>query len=152
MLKLSLFNEININLCLGEGTAVLLRAIEPLVGMDHMEKHRMEHKKGKKKQTDVTKPKKVLPLHELCNGPAKLCISFNITKECNKEDLTVWDRMWIEKGPVDVPEDQIVKSKRIGIDSVGEEWASKLLRFYVLGNRYVSKRDKAKETVCLQNK
>lgn len=135
----------------GEGTAVLLRALEPLEGIDHMQKHRTGFRKGKKEQTNVTKPQKLLPVHELCNGPAKLCISFNITKECNKEDLTVCDRMWIEKGPEDVLDHHIVESKRIGIDSVGEEWASKLLRFYILGNRHVSKRDKVREAVSLQS-
>lgn len=135
----------------GEGNAVLLRAVEPLEGIDYMQKHRREFQKGKKKPTNVTKPQKSLPVHGLCNGPAKLCISFNITKSCNKEDLTVWDGMWIEKGSEDILEHQIVHSKRIGVDSAGEEWASKLLRFYVLGNKHVSKRDKVREAVCLQN-
>ena len=40
----------------------------------------------------------VLKAYEMCNGPAKLCMSFSITKSlCNEQDLTVWDGMWIEE-------------------------------------------------------
>ncbi|KAG8316614.1 hypothetical protein J6590_046660 [Homalodisca vitripennis] len=81
-------------------------------------------------QPNKNKPKKEnkdIPHHQLCNGPAKLCISLNITKDqCNKQDLSKWSEMWIEEGNT-IPEEQIVKSRRIGIDSAGPEWANKLL-------------------------
>ncbi|KAJ9581250.1 hypothetical protein L9F63_023576 [Diploptera punctata] len=129
----------------GPGAAVLLRALEPLEGTEYMKQERKKHKKS-----EISKAKD-LKTQELCNGPAKLCISFNITKEiCSEQDLTVWDGMWIEEDEVSVNPCNIVTSHRIGIDSVGIEWASKPLRFYILGNTSVSKRDKVKEKDILE--
>ena len=50
-----------------------------------------------------------------------------------------------------VPEDYIVTSKRIGIESSGPESASKPYRFYVIGNPSISVRDKPMELKVLAN-
>lgn len=127
-------------LFLGDGAAVLIRALEPVEGVEEMNTNRQKFQPNRSKPKIVKK----IPTHELCNGPAKLCISFGITKEeCNMQDLTVWDKMWIEQTET-IPEEQIVK---IGIDSAGQEWANKLLRYYILNNKCVSKRDKAQEAL-----
>jgi DNA-3-methyladenine glycosylase len=82
----------------------------------------------------------------LCNGPSKLCIAMNVTKDnCNKIDLTESEHLWIEDDGGRIEETQIVNCRRIGIASAGEEWAAKPLRFYVLSNAHVSKRDKKAE-------
>ncbi len=52
--------------------------------------------------------------------------------------------MWLENAD-DVPESNIVSSKRVGIESSGPEVANRLYRFYELYNRNVSVRDKAGE-------
>lgn len=54
------------------------------------------------------------------------------------------ETFWLENG-VDIPEEEIVISKRIGIESAGEEWANKPLRFYLIDNSCVSVRDKINE-------
>lgn len=93
--------------------------------------------------------KKNIQQHELCNGPSKLCISFDITCEnCNKEDLCTSDIIWIEEGIDQVLEKDIISSTRIGIDSAGLEWASKLYRFYIINNKHVSVRDKEREKLA----
>ncbi|KZR99969.1 DNA-3-methyladenine glycosylase, partial [Daphnia magna] len=72
----------------GDGTAVLLRAIEPLSGLERMQQIRSESQK---------KSCHRLPTHQLCNGPSKLCLSFGITKELNKVDLADPSSIiWIE--------------------------------------------------------
>ncbi|XP_069685661.1 uncharacterized protein [Periplaneta americana] len=128
----------------GPGAAVLLRAVDPLEGVEYMQQER-----GKRKKNTTPEKSKELELHDLCNGPAKLCISFNITKSTsNEQDLCSWDGMWIEEdksGQKSLNSNHIVVSQRIGIDSVGIKWASKPLRFYLLGNSSVSRRDKIKE-------
>ena len=81
--------------------------------------------------------------HHLCNGPSKLCTSMAITKEnLNKEDMATSSKFWVAKDQPDCKDDEIVVCKRIGIDSYGQEWASKPFRFYILGNKCVSVRDK----------
>ncbi|XP_030766092.1 probable DNA-3-methyladenine glycosylase [Sitophilus oryzae] len=120
------------------GSAVLLRALEPIIGMDIMRDFR-KAKKGKVIEKS----------HVICNGPAKLCISMDINKaNCNKLDLgdPENDILWIEDDfQMENSEIQVVKTSRIGIDSAGEEWARKPLRFYIAGNTSVSKLDKRAE-------
>lgn len=56
------------------------------------------------------------------------------------------NELYVEKDPdYDHSESKIVKTSRIGINSAGEEWAKKPLRFYILSNQFVSKRDKKAE-------
>ncbi|KAG7170074.1 3-methyladenine DNA glycosylase-like [Homarus americanus] len=64
----------------------------------------------------------------------------------NKVDLAESKFFWLEQGK-SIPENQVIVTKRIGIDSCGEEWANKPLRFYVNGNKCVSVRDKKAENI-----
>ncbi|XP_067124331.1 uncharacterized protein [Centruroides vittatus] len=118
----------------GEGAAVLIRSLEPLWGLETMRAYRTKRRPNRKELKDK----------ELCNGPSKLCMALDVTKLLNKDDMTVSDRLWVEDCE-DVGDEDIVRSKRIGIDSAGEEWANKLLRFYVRNNIYVSVKDKKAE-------
>eukprot|EP00112_Aurelia_sp_Birch-Aquarium-sp1_P020548 Seg532.2 transcript_id=Seg532.2/GoldUCD/mRNA.D3Y31 product="DNA-3-methyladenine glycosylase" protein_id=Seg532.2/GoldUCD/D3Y31 len=116
------------------GGCVLIRALEPLKGQDTMrECRKTKRKSGSANMKD----------HHLCNGPSKLCTAMAITKESlNKEDMATSSKFWVAKDQPDCKDDEIVVCKRIGIDSYGEEWASKPFRFYILGNKCVSVRDK----------
>lgn len=92
-------------------------------------------------------PNTTLKNKDLCNGPAKLCMSFAIDIEsCNKQDLTSWDGMWVEEDEKSRFFDTIVCSPRIGI-KCEKEWQDKFLRFYILNNTYVSKLEKTKMNV-----
>lgn len=127
------------------GGAVLLRALDPVEGTEYMT---IQREKSRKPQT--VKTKKMLKTNELCNGPSKLCMSLNINKDqCNKLDLSNNEELWIEYDALE-NDVQIVTSSRVGIESAGEEWANKPLRFYVLGNPSVSKRDKIVEKIILE--
>jgi DNA-3-methyladenine glycosylase len=55
--------------------------------------------------------------------------------------------MWIEERIDEITEKDIVLSSRVGIESAGAEWASKLLRFYVFDNKNVSVRDRKREAI-----
>ncbi|CAH1987048.1 unnamed protein product [Acanthoscelides obtectus] len=122
------------------GAAVLIRALEPLSGIDTMEKLRVKKLKGTKSS---------LKIKDLCNGPAKLCNAMNITKEAlNKVNIADLqnEQIWLEDDPNYNKEDKkIVQTSRIGIASAGAEWAAKPLRYYILNNECVSKRDKTAE-------
>jgi DNA-3-methyladenine glycosylase len=70
-------------------------------------------------------------------GPGLLCRAMHIDKRLNGHDLTSDDFFVADDG---FPERfRIAKRPRIGVDYAGHHWARRLLRFYIAGNRYVSR-------------
>ena len=110
----------------GDGAAVLLRAVEPIAGMEQMKVLRCQKQNI---QRDFLQ-------HQLCNGPSKICLSFGIGKEFNTVDITSSDSVWIEES-WDHPQ-MIVTSTRIGLSKKAEEWITAPLRYYVLDSKSVS--------------
>jgi len=100
----------------GNGSAVLLRAVEPLKGEAFMKLQR-RGVSGK----------------ELTNGPAKLCQAMAIDKSLNGHDLQKKPLRLIIKN--EVPSNVIVQTTRIGI----REGKKAPWRFYIKDNPFVSK-------------
>jgi DNA-3-methyladenine glycosylase len=98
----------------GSGTGILVRAIEPLDGIELMRERR-----GPK-----------IDDHNLTYGPAKLCQALDIDKGLNTADLT-GQELWLEDGAA--PK-QVKKSPRVGISRGRED----LYRFYDADSLYVS--------------
>lgn len=73
----------------GDPAAVLIRALEPLDGLDLMRRRRRRVSKGRR-----TVPR-VLPDAEVCRGPGNLTMAMGITAGENRLDL-VRSRLWIE--------------------------------------------------------
>ena len=101
--------------------AVLIRALEPLVGIDEMSERR-NHPTNK---------------FLLTSGPGKLTRALGIDKSFDKKSLLEND-IWIEDLSQKFKGNQIVASPRIGIDYAGED-ALLPWRFSVRGNRWVSR-------------
>lgn len=99
--------------------AVLVRAVEPLDGIELMKK---------KRNTDS--------IINLCNGPGKLCQALDINKSHYGLDLCSGD-LYIDHY-TDILSDNILTSKRINIDYAGEA-KDYLWRYYIKNNIYVSK-------------
>lgn len=105
--------------------AVLIRALEPLDGVEEMSQNRFN------KTLESLNKRNLL---NLTNGPGKLCKALGIDKSLNGEDL-LGNKLYI----IDNNETfSIEESKRIGID-YAEEAKDFLLRFYIKENKYVSK-------------
>ena len=102
------------------------------------------------KKSNSKQSKKEFKPHELCNGPSKFCMAFLLEKKHSKYSLCSWKGLWIEEDRTNQEEFKIIHSKRIGIDSCGAEWANKPLRYYIYGNKSVSKRDKKAEENSLE--
>lgn len=110
--------------------AVLVRALEPVAGLELMAKSRY----GKK--LDQLKNKELIGL---TNGPGKLCQSMNISLKDNGIDLC-GDKLFIAKNKkMDKSKLQIVATTRINID-YAEEAALYPYRYYIKGNQYVSRK------------
>ncbi|GFN35489.1 DNA-3-methyladenine glycosylase [Tepidimicrobium xylanilyticum] len=110
----------------GVPEAVLIRAIEPIEGLDLMAKNRFGIS-----YDNLTKYQK----KNLTNGPGKLTRALNIDKALNMIDLCN-DRLYLEEA--DNSEFNIVETTRVGID-YAEEAKDFPYRFYIQGNSYVSK-------------
>lgn len=106
--------------------AVLIRALEPISGIDSMSKNRYN-----KSINDLGKNE----LKNLTNGPGKLCIAMGLNKSNYGDDL-LEDRLYIAEGVNE--KFDIVTTKRINID-YAEEAIHFPWRFYIKGNPYVSK-------------
>jgi DNA-3-methyladenine glycosylase len=98
---------------------VLIRAVEPVEGIDVMRERR-----GPMKDTNLT------------SGPGKLCIAFGIDRSLNGADLT-GAQIWVENYR-SFKTDEVSVGKRVGIDYAGED-AENPWRFWVTGNNFVSK-------------
>jgi DNA-3-methyladenine glycosylase len=105
----------------GIAEAVLIRAVEPVEGLDEMLLRR-----GKLKNE----------LH-LTSGPGKLTKALGIDRKLNGKFL-LDDEVWVEEGKVKISPRNIIASPRIGIDYAGED-ALLPWRFAVKGNEWVSK-------------
>ncbi len=73
------------------------------------------------------------------NGPGKLCNYLKVDKSFYGEDLTKSKKVRLEDSGEKIKKSDIISAKRIGID-YAQEWASKLWRFYIKDNLFVSKR------------
>jgi DNA-3-methyladenine glycosylase len=101
----------------GEGSAVLLRAVEPLEGIDLMRERRS-----------------VTDHRILCAGPGRLTQAFGVTRSDNGLDLVSGKHLFITEGEA-VRAQEIAVGRRIGINVATEKpW-----RFHVLGSPFVSR-------------
>lgn len=110
----------------GIAQAVLIRALEPVEGLEIMSLNRF-----KKPLSQLSKSQVI----SLTNGPGKLCSAFGISREMNGEDLTK-DRLYICTGTEE--KFHIVQTTRVGID-YAEEAKDFPWRFYIKDNKFVSK-------------
>lgn len=95
--------------------AILIRALEPLEGIEIMQRHR-----------------KTAELLDLARGPGRLAQALQIDRRHDGVDLCADGRLWL--GEISRPTGLIGKSVRIGITRA----ADKQLRFFEHGNPFVS--------------
>jgi DNA-3-methyladenine glycosylase len=108
----------------GEPHAVLIRGIEPLVGVDIIEERRnMPHTKG-----------------AISAGPGSAAKALGIDRNFNTKDLN-GNEIWIEDHSIHYLDYEISASPRVGI-AYAQEHALLPWRFFVKGNKYVSKPNK----------
>jgi len=104
----------------GFADAVLIRAIEPLEGIDIMQKRR-----GKVKG------------YALTTGPGALTVALGIKQTDYGTDLAARQRIWVEDAPA-IPTELLRISSRVGIDYAGED-ALLPWRFRLANNPWCSR-------------
>jgi DNA-3-methyladenine glycosylase len=102
---------------------VLIRALEPLEGLDQIALNRAGQ-----------------PPRSWTNGPARLAAALKITGELNRADVTdPACGVWIEAGDP-IPDDQVRTGPRIGLGkNVTEPWLSQPWRFWIADHPCVSR-------------
>lgn len=100
----------------GFGSGVLIRAVEPIQGIDVIEKRRG------------------LNGVNTTNGPGKICAALAIDKSLSGHDLSEPPVQLIRKPAL--KDEEITTTKRIGIKKAVHE----LRRFYITDNKYISKK------------
>ena len=100
----------------GYGAGILIRAAEPLAGLEYMKKQRG-----------------LEDVRQLTNGPAKLAQALGITKELYGHDL---GKPPLQLHKPDVRNFEVIETTRIGISKAVDEIA----RFYIKDNDFISKK------------
>ncbi len=104
----------------GLADAVLIRAVEPVEGIEIMKQRRG----------------KLANEFQLTSGPGKLSKALGIDRNLNGKSL-FQNEVWLEDDGASLSNNMIVSSKRIGIDYAGED-ALLPWRFSVKGSAWVS--------------
>ena len=108
----------------GEPHAVLIRAIEPLIGLEIMETRR---------KIAATKA-------AISSGPGSAAKALGIDRTFNEKELS-GEEIWIEDHAIRYTPDQIAAVPRVGV-AYAQEDALLPWRFFVKDNKYVSKPNK----------
>lgn len=108
----------------GEPHAILIRAIEPLIGKEIIESRR---------NMPVAKA-------AISSGPGSAAKALGIDRSFNKKEL-IGDEIWIEDHSIRYDPDAIAATPRVGI-AYAQEDALLPWRFFIKGNKYVSKPNK----------
>ena len=113
--------------CAGDPSAVLIRAAEPLEGLDAMRRLRGERLKAPRH----------IPDHDLCRGPARMAVALAIGPDLNAADITADPRLSLI--PARPPRNwKVIAAPRIGIARVPEPWRTRPLRWLAAGHPCVS--------------
>lgn len=99
----------------GEGAGVLVRAIEPMQGIELMQRRRATER-----------------VRDLCRGPGRLCQALAIDRSLDGIDLFTHPELWLAADGARSP--RVRLSPRIGVTQAPD----RRLRFYAGGNPYVS--------------
>jgi DNA-3-methyladenine glycosylase len=109
----------------GEAGAVLVRALEPLEGIEGM---------------DVRAASRAA---RLAAGPGRLCQALGITRELDGVDLCTDERLWLEMPPARVyaavRASGIATGRRVGVGYAGPDWSARPWRFGLVASRSLSR-------------
>ncbi|PJJ79048.1 DNA-3-methyladenine glycosylase [Mucilaginibacter auburnensis] len=109
----------------GDPCAILIRAIHPTIGLDDM----------------LTRRKMLIAKHNITSGPGSVGQALGIDRKLNGLSLQS-DVLWLEDNGLSFTDDQIAAVPRVGV-AYAKEDALLPYRFYVKGDPYVSKPNKA---------
>lgn len=105
--------------------AVLLRALEPVVGIELMRSRR---------------DRAADPDERLCAGPARLCQAMAVDRALDAHDLTTRESLWLAAPLEGALLSEVAAGVRVGVDYATDGWAARPWRFWLAGHPSVSRR------------
>jgi DNA-3-methyladenine glycosylase len=125
----------------GVPAALLIRAVEPMAGVEEMRRARVEAERprGAARHARAAERLACLPATRLASGPGLVCAAFSIDLADDAADLCEPDgALRLEVGEVRDPL-QIAAGPRIGVGYAPEPWRGMPWRFWLAGNASVSR-------------
>ena len=129
----------------GAPAAVLIRAVEPLEGIDAMRLDRVLRATTRRRSlTDAgvaTAAERIaaVPAHRLASGPGLVAAAFGLDTAWTGLDLCdPASPLRLEAASPGEPAPTVIATPRVGVDYAGEPWTSRPWRFVAGGHRSVS--------------
>ncbi len=133
----------------GRPSAILIRAVEPLLGIDRMRADRLaveRRRRAARTGAGAAAARARLaatPEHRLASGPGLVGAAFGVDTTWTGVDLCdPASPLRIERDPRDprdaVPPEAVAVTARVGVAYAGEDWAGQPWRFAIAGHRSVS--------------
>ena len=133
----------------GRPSAILIRAVEPLLGVDRMRVDRLAvERRRRAARTEagaaVARARlEATPDHRLASGPGLVGAAFGVDTSWTGTDLCdPASPLRLERDPRDpldtVAPDAVAATARVGVAYAGADWAARLWRFAIAGHRSVS--------------
>jgi len=129
----------------GRPAALLVRAVEPLEGLEAMRAARLTWWRGRRKavtaEAELAEAARLaaLPAERLASGPGLVAAAFEIDRSMTGVDLVdPGSPLRLELAPPDEPPPRIATTARLGIDFAGAPWTDMPWRFVVAGHPSVS--------------
>jgi DNA-3-methyladenine glycosylase len=132
----------------GRASAVLIRAVEPLEGIETMRASRWTIASTRRRRpwdaegrTAAQARLARLPAARLASGPGAVGAAFGLDRSWTGTDLCAADATLrlILAAPDAVPDPRIVGGPRVGVDYAGPDWSVRPWRFHLAGHPSVSR-------------
>jgi DNA-3-methyladenine glycosylase len=128
----------------GTASAVLIRAVEPLDGIEPMRHARLAwavatSRRDRSEPEAAERRLAAVPDHRLAAGPALLAAAFSVDLADDATDLLGGGSLRLEPCPPDEVGGRIAVTTRIGVGPAGDPWASLPWRFVLAGNPALSR-------------
>ncbi len=131
---------------IGAPHAILIRAVEPLEGIDAIRAARLEAELRSRRSlgpVDIDRIRARIartPAGRLAAGPGLVGAAFSLDRSLTGSDLLdPAGIVHLEARPVGSPAPRVETSKRVGIGFAGEPWVDRPWRFTIAGNPSVSR-------------
>jgi DNA-3-methyladenine glycosylase len=128
----------------GEPAAILVRAVEPLEGIDLMRAARTrrstERRRPERTDEKADDNRAAIADWRVASGPGLVCAAFGLDRRLTGADLLdPRSPVRLEPPLPGEPRPAVMAGPRVGIDYAGSPWTEKPWRFAIAGNRAVSR-------------